>query len=180
VSKKVPVGEIRKDKFWGYLWQFVKGHPAFKDGWVRVHHLVWWRYRKQRVPRGYVLHHKDHDKENNKVGNLQLMTRSAHATLHGKLRITTEETKAKMKVSSKARCTPEWREAVSQRVKAQHAAGKFGQATWTEEGRKRAAEKSSAAQKGRPGNRLGKRATEEQREHYHQAAIKREAAKRRK
>ena len=175
-----PVGSIRKDSRWGYLWQKVENHEAFGNRWVLLHHLIWWRYRKQRVPKGCVLHHKDYSKENNKLSNLQLMTRAAHATLHGTGRLATEETKAKMKNSFKARCTPEWRAAVSKRVKAQHAAGKFGAATVSAESRARASAKISAKLKGRPSSRLGTHVTAEQREHYRQGALKREAAKRSK
>lgn len=35
-----------------------------------------------------------------------------------------------MSARAKARCTPKWKAAVSKRVKAQHAAGKLGRATW--------------------------------------------------
>jgi group I intron endonuclease len=57
------------------------------------------------------------------------------------------------------RCTPEWRAAVSLRVKEQHAAKKFGRSTWTAE----AEASMSAKLKGRPSVMLGKHHTEEAR-----------------
>lgn len=68
-----------------------------------------------------------------------------------------------------------WRAAVSARVKKQHKQGKFGQATWSEETKAETYRKIGRALLGRPGGRKGKKATSEQRKHYHLGAIKREA-----
>ena len=75
--------------------------------------------------------------------------------------------------SAIARCTPEWRKAVSKRVKLQHTNGNFGQKTWTASSKRIAHRKISLALRGKPGGRLGKKATLEQKEHYHLAALKR-------
>lgn len=60
---------------------------------------------------------------------------------------------------AKERCTPEWRAAVSERVKAQHAAKKFGRATWSEE----AATTQAAKMIGKPSAMKGRHHTEEAR-----------------
>lgn len=65
----------------------------------------------------------------------------------------TEASKKNGSEKALARCTPEWRAAVSARVKAQHAAKKFGSATWSEEARRSIAEKA----KGRPNKMKGKK-----------------------
>ena len=49
----------------------------------RLHRYVW-EYYNGEIPKGYQVHHKDHDKSNNNIENLELMTTRNHQTLHGK------------------------------------------------------------------------------------------------
>lgn len=51
----------------------------------RIHRAVW-EYYNGPIPDGYAIHHIDEDKSNNSIENLQLISKSAHATLHGKER----------------------------------------------------------------------------------------------
>ena len=48
----------------------------------RLHVYVWEHYNGE-VPKGYHIHHKDHDKNNNEIENLVLLSASEHASLHG-------------------------------------------------------------------------------------------------
>lgn len=48
-------------------------------------HVYVWEYYNGKVPKGYQVHHIDMDKSNNCIGNLQLLTKSEHMKLHGKL-----------------------------------------------------------------------------------------------
>ena len=57
-------------------------HPEFGTRWIQRSHYVWWRYKKQRVPHGWVLHHKDEDGMRDVMSNLQLMTKSEHSKHH--------------------------------------------------------------------------------------------------
>lgn len=66
----------------------------------------------------------DYWKARNKCYNVHPNARSALGTKY------TEDQKRRQAVSAKNRCTPEWCAAVSERVKAQHKAGKFGRRTW--------------------------------------------------
>lgn len=77
-------GKVGDTYIWdGYVLERVENHPGFPGKtWVTQHHLVWWKYRRERVPRGYVLHHKDENRANNKIGNLKLMTNAEHVRLH--------------------------------------------------------------------------------------------------
>ena len=80
-----------------------------------------------------------------------------------------------------ARCTAEWRAAVSARVKAQHAAGNFGHATWLEENKEATYAKIGAALKGRTGSNhpcYGRKNTPEQLYRYCAAARLREQKRR--
>ena len=48
----------------------------------RLHVYVWEHYNGE-VPKGYHIHHKDHDKNNNEIENLVLLSAHEHQTLHG-------------------------------------------------------------------------------------------------
>ena len=117
-------------KTFGYVWVSIRNHPGFPGvTYVKEHHLVWWENTGQRVPKGFILHHKDHDKTNNDISNLQLMSRSEHLKEHDPNQFIDVTVRQRISDRAKARCTPEWREAVSARVKEQYAQGKFGVAT---------------------------------------------------
>lgn len=51
----------------------------------REHRMIWEEINGK-IPEGFVIHHKDHNRSNNDIDNLELMSRSEHAKLHGKLR----------------------------------------------------------------------------------------------
>lgn len=45
-------------------------------------HRVVWEDNNGAIPNGYQVHHKDHDRDNNSIENLELMTQSAHMRMH--------------------------------------------------------------------------------------------------
>lgn len=47
----------------------------------RLHRAVWEYYHGE-IPKGYVVHHIDHNKENNDISNLQLVTDKEHHEIH--------------------------------------------------------------------------------------------------
>jgi hypothetical protein len=49
---------------------------------IMEHHLVWWRSTGQLVPEGYVIHHKNGDGKDNRIGNLELVLRGTHTASH--------------------------------------------------------------------------------------------------
>ena len=53
-----------------------------------IHRCVW-EYYNGEIPDGYVVHHKDFDKSNNDISNLQLMTQEEHMKIHSKINILT-------------------------------------------------------------------------------------------
>jgi hypothetical protein len=46
-----------------------------------LHQIIWEKYNGPK-PKHYIIHHVDHDKLNNSIENLQLMTRVEHAKIH--------------------------------------------------------------------------------------------------
>lgn len=49
----------------------------------RLHRAVW-RFYKGEIPAGYHIHHKDENKDNNDINNLELLSPSQHTKLHSK------------------------------------------------------------------------------------------------
>lgn len=60
------------------------GYLTRRDAQRRIHYLhrVIWEEHYGKVPSGHVVHHIDHNKQNNAVENLQLMTKEAHLAHH--------------------------------------------------------------------------------------------------
>jgi hypothetical protein len=53
---------------------------------VQYAHRILWEKHNGLIPKGMVVHHKDGNKLNNVIDNLELMTRKEHAHIHGKLK----------------------------------------------------------------------------------------------
>lgn len=80
---------VRDDKTGYYLC-----HDGYGAG-HRLHRDIW-EYYNGTIPEGYHIHHKDHDKGNNDIENLQLMSNSEHQKLHG-AELTEEQREKKRK-----------------------------------------------------------------------------------
>ena len=66
----------------------------------KLHHAVFCYYNNiTKIPKGYVIHHKDFNKLNNDISNLQLLTISEHVTLHNN----NMSVETKQKISKKAK-----------------------------------------------------------------------------
>lgn len=66
----------------GYVRIWFPGHPlAGRDGYVLEHRLVWFEHHGD-IPAGHEVHHKDHDRSNNDIGNLELLTEAEHQAEH--------------------------------------------------------------------------------------------------
>lgn len=49
---------------------------------MRLHTYVWIKYNGE-IPKGYQVHHKDENKDNNDISNLELLTTYKHQSMHG-------------------------------------------------------------------------------------------------
>jgi hypothetical protein len=72
----------------GYVSIYAPGHPyASKAGRVLEHRLVMEAFLNRFLTRSEVVHHRDHDKQNNDISNLELFARNSdhlRVTLAGK------------------------------------------------------------------------------------------------
>lgn len=59
---------------------------TYNNGNCLLHHLVWWQNTGDLVPVGFVLHHKNEDKFDNRFENLELLSNTAHCQKHGEAR----------------------------------------------------------------------------------------------
>jgi hypothetical protein len=70
-----------------------KGSGYFKAGFLperrtRYMHRDVWEFHNGHIPDGFEIHHRDHDKGNNDLGNLELVESRGHASYHGRKRAT--------------------------------------------------------------------------------------------
>lgn len=79
--------KFRKDKKTGYYLSSKKIGEKRK----RLHVYIW-ESNNGTIPAGYDVHHKDHDKNNNDIDNLELLERDYHRNLH-KIELSDDERK---------------------------------------------------------------------------------------
>lgn len=76
-------GYVKTDS--GYILIFCPDHPnSDKKGYVRQHILVMTQQLGRALNGNEVVHHKDENKANNELQNLELMTDSNHKSYHSK------------------------------------------------------------------------------------------------
>lgn len=90
----------------GYVVIYKPDHPrANKNGRVLEHIVVWEQHNNKSVPKGYIIHHINENKSDNRIGNLQLMTAKEHRIYHNKKRVLSEETRKNISKSRIGKCT---------------------------------------------------------------------------
>lgn len=88
----------------GYVLIYMPHHPrADANGRVLEHIVVWERANGMIVPDGYVIHHKNGIKDDNREENLELMKRTEHIVHHNSRRKLSSETKSKISRKTKER-----------------------------------------------------------------------------
>lgn len=66
-----------------YNYAVVKGHPnATKHGYVLHHRIVVENKLRRLLRSDEIVHHKNHDKKDNTIDNLEVLTASEHSKLH--------------------------------------------------------------------------------------------------
>src|SRR6185312_479482 len=67
-----------------YIYARVPSHTnSTKNGYVLHHRIVMENHIGRLLTKDEIVHHKDHDRKNNVITNLDIMTNSAHAKMHG-------------------------------------------------------------------------------------------------
>lgn len=96
--------KFRKDKKTGY-WLCTTLHK-------RLHRYVY-EYFNGEIPAGYQIHHKDHNKDNNEIENLQLLTRKEHDKIHYEEMSKEEKERRRKNIKEKAQPKAiEWHKSV--------------------------------------------------------------------
>lgn len=71
----------------GYVLAYVPNHPnAHKDGYVMLHTILMERAIGRYLNHDEVVHHINHNKTDNRLENLMLMTKHEHSSMHMKER----------------------------------------------------------------------------------------------
>lgn len=94
--------KFTKDKRTGYYLKTTKPR-------TRLHIYVWEYYNGCKVPKGFDIHHKDMNKDNNDISNLECVSRSRHNKIHGEL--LTEEARERRRQNMNKNARPkaiEW------------------------------------------------------------------------
>ena len=83
---RVWIHKSRKNKKGYVLIYNPKHHRADSNGRVFEHIVVWENYYKKEIPDGYVIHHINGIKDDNRIENLKLMRSGEHTAFHNKTR----------------------------------------------------------------------------------------------
>ena len=76
---KMPIADGRVEHE-GYIMVRRPGHPSASSwGYVREHVIVWEEAHQQRLPKGWVIHHMNGDKKDNRLNNLIALSHKHHA-----------------------------------------------------------------------------------------------------
>ena len=72
----------------GYLMIHLKNHPmAGHNGYVYLHRLIYAEYIGRNLKSDEIIHHKNGNKLDNRIENLQLVNMSQHRTIHNLTKI---------------------------------------------------------------------------------------------
>ena len=60
------------------------GYYAYGKKGVRLHRVIW-EETHGKIPKGFDIHHKDFNKQNNSIDNLECLSRSDHIRIHAQI-----------------------------------------------------------------------------------------------
>lgn len=78
-----PKPSLRRVDGMGYISLYMPDHPgAWKSGRIAEHRVVMERHLGRRLKRSEHVHHKDGNRQNNAIENLEILTSSEHTRIH--------------------------------------------------------------------------------------------------
>lgn len=87
----------RRTTHYGYIIVYKPDHPnSREDGYIFEHRLVMSEHLNRPLKEWEIVHHKDEDKQNNKIENLEIMTLSQHQRHHSSLKILLRDEKGRI------------------------------------------------------------------------------------
>lgn len=63
-----------------------KNYPGkkYRGRYAYEHHIVFWKYKKTIIKNEEIIHHKNNNKRDNRIENLELLTNQDHSKLHAR------------------------------------------------------------------------------------------------
>src|SRR6478609_3981300 len=77
---------LPQQEFNGKIYKLYPGQRHYRTPQKCMHTAVW-EYHFSKVPKGFVVHHKDYNPANNDISNLELISKGDHNALHNYERI---------------------------------------------------------------------------------------------
>ena len=71
----------------------IRTHRKEKRQWIKVSEpntwevyavYLWKKYNNKEIPKGYIIHHKNKNKLDDRIENLELLSRKEHINIHRK------------------------------------------------------------------------------------------------
>jgi hypothetical protein len=63
----------------GYVLVYKPNHPCARDGYVSEHRLVWEQHNHKLLPEGFIIHHLNGIKSDNRIENLLALSTKEHS-----------------------------------------------------------------------------------------------------